>query len=269
MGLFLSREGGYNEQDLQLHKWFGATTCYLGALLLIVQRKNKVFKATLIVGVVVLMVTGHYGAMMTHGENYVLGPLLTKKQETLPTENATAFQAVIEPLFDRKCSSCHNETKAKGRLVLTSFDHIMKGGKSGRLWDANDVDNSLLMTRLLLPLSDKKHMPPKDKTQLTTEEMAFVSMWLKRGADTQKKLGAYAESDSLKLLAVKLIADHKQNTEPKTKYHFDFVDPEKIAELNNPYAGLFFSLHKTNLLYKLIFLFVRHLTRKIWRNLKL
>lgn len=239
MGLFLSREGGYNEQDLQLHKWFGVTTCYLGTVLLIVQRKNKVFKTTLIVSVVALIVTGHFGAMMTHGENFVLGPLLSKKQETQLTENATAFEAVIEPLFDRKCSSCHNETKAKGKLVLTSFAHIMKGGKSGRLWDANDVDNSLLMKRLLLPLTDKKHMPPKDKTQLTTEEMAFVSMWLKRGADTQKKLGSYAEGDSLKLLAVKLIADHQQNTEPKTKYHFDFVDPEKIAELNNPCRSVF------------------------------
>jgi hypothetical protein len=239
MGLFLSREGGYNEQDLLLHKWFGVGTCYLGAALLIVQRRNRIFKASLVVSVVVLILTGHYGAMMTHGENFVLGPLQAKDQEDQLTKDATAFEAVLSPLFERKCSSCHNETKAKGRLVLTSFDHILKGGKSGQLWNVNDIHNSLLMKRLLLPMDDKKHMPPKDKPQLTADELNFVSLWLDAGADTQRKLGEYTESDSLKLLGLKLIADNQQNTETAPNYHFDFVDSEKIEALNNPYRAVF------------------------------
>jgi uncharacterized membrane protein len=239
MGLFLSREGGYDDQELQLHKWFGVATCYVGAGLLIVQRKDKIFKASLLVSVGVLIITGHYGAMMTHGENFVLGPLQNQNPETQLTEDATVFEAVIEPLFERKCVSCHNETKAKGRLVLTSFDHIMKGGKSGQLWNVNDVTNTLLMKRLLLPMADKKHMPPKDKPQLTVAELNFVSMWLGSGADTQRKLGEYSDSDSIKQLGLKLIADNQQRKKSESIYHFDFVDSEKIAALNTPYRSVF------------------------------
>lgn len=238
MGLFLSREGGYNEQELQLHKWFGAATCYLAAVLLIVQRSNSIFKAMMIISVIALMITGHYGAMMTHGENFILGPI-QEKQSVNISADATLFEAVIVPLFDRKCSSCHNDTKAKGKLILTSVDQIMKGGKSGKLWDAHGAGNSLLMRRLSLPVTEKKHMPPRDKPQLTEDELKFVSMWIKRGADTQKKPDEYAKRDSLRLLGLKLVAADAKRAEPEATYHFDFVDSKEIEVLNNPYRSVF------------------------------
>jgi uncharacterized membrane protein len=237
MGLFLSREGGYDEQDLLVHKWLGVATCYVGVALLIVQKKQGIFKATLVVSVVVLILTGHYGAVLTHGEGFLLGPLQQQNAEVHLTENSTAFEAAIGPLFERKCASCHNETKAKGRLILTSLDYVLKGGKSGKLWESKDVSGSLLMKRLLLPLNDKKHMPPKDKPQLTHDELKFVSMWIAQGADTELKLSEYPDDDSLKLLSIRISSTAK-STEPKTLYHFDFADPEKIESLNNPYRSV-------------------------------
>lgn len=238
MGLFLSREGGYNEQELMLHKWFGVATCYAGAGLLLVQRRILAFKILLIVSVLILTVAGHYGAMMTHGENFVLGPLQANETVAGIAEDASPFEAAIQPLFERKCVSCHNETKAKGRLILTSIDHVMKGGKNGELWNVNDVDNSLLLKRLLLPLEDKKHMPPKDKPQLTADELNFVLLWLKNGAETERKLSDFPQTDSLKMLAVKLVAENQKPVET-SKYQFDFIDAEKITALNNPYRSVF------------------------------
>lgn len=236
MGLFLSREGGYNEQDLLLHKWLGVVTCYVGVILLIVQTKLIVFKITLLISVVVLIFTGHYGAALTHGEGFVLGPLRQSDVETQLAENSTVFEASIIPLFERKCASCHNETKAKGRLILTSLDHVLEGGKSGKLWE-NDVNNSLLMKRLLLPIGDKKHMPPKDKPQLTPDELSFISLWIKNGADTKLMLSEYPVKDSLRILSERIIIASNDKVQ-QPRYHFDFADEEKIEALNNPYRAI-------------------------------
>jgi Planctomycete cytochrome C/Fn3 associated len=237
MGLFLSQEGGYDEHDLVLHKWLGIVTCYGGAILLIVQTKRTIFNITLMVSVVVLTITGHYGAALTHGEGFVLGPLKQQNEAVQLSETSSVFEAAIGPLFERKCAGCHNETKAKGRLILTSPEHVLTGGKSGKLWEKNDANSSLLMKRLLLPINDKKHMPPKDKPQLTTDELKFVSMWIAQGADTKRTLNEYSETDSLRLLSARMISAAK-NTVQQPRYHFDFADPEKVESLNNPYRTL-------------------------------
>jgi len=48
---------------------------------------------------------------------------------------------------------------------------LMKGGKNGVIIKANDVANSELIKRLLLPEEDEHHMPPKGKTPLTEQEI--------------------------------------------------------------------------------------------------
>jgi len=238
MGMFLSREGGYDELDLSLHKWFGVATSYITAALLVINANGRLFKPVLIIGVVVLIAAGHFGSVLTHGDAFVLGPFQEANENASAGENATAFEAVVQPIFDRKCTSCHNETKAKGKLILTSYEHMLKGGKSGALWNDNG-QNSLLVKRIHLPLADKKHMPPKDKPQLTPEELDFLSLWIAQGADTEKKLSDYAENDSLKIIGSKLITSNQQSAQHATKYHFDFVSTETIQALNNPYRAVF------------------------------
>ncbi|HMV11138.1 MAG TPA: FN3 associated domain-containing protein [Cyclobacteriaceae bacterium] len=238
MGIFLSREGGYDALDLSLHKWFGVATCYVTAALLFIKTSAKMFKPSLVAGAILLIVAGHFGSVLTHGDAFVLGPFQQNEESDLAGENATAFEAVVQPIFERKCTGCHNETKAKGKLILTSYEHMIKGGKSGALWKENDP-NSLLVKRIHLPLSDKKHMPPKDKPQLTPEELNFLSLWIAQGADTKKKLTDYTHSDSLRLTGSKLIASSQQNERHEAKYHFDFVSSEKIQALNNPYRAVF------------------------------
>ncbi|MBT1701496.1 peptidylprolyl isomerase, partial [Fulvivirgaceae bacterium PWU4] len=75
MGLLLSLEGGYNETDLGLHKWMGVSLSFLCWMLLGLKENFKVLAPLAMASVVLLIFTGHYGANLTHGENFVLGPL--------------------------------------------------------------------------------------------------------------------------------------------------------------------------------------------------
>jgi hypothetical protein len=57
---------------------------------------------------------------------------------------------------------------------------------------------SHLIERANLPLDDKKHMPPKGKTQLTPEEIAVLSAWINDGTDTKKTLKQLAVNSPIK-----------------------------------------------------------------------
>ena len=130
-----------------------------------------------------LVLTGHYGAALTHGENFVLEPILKNRVEAVPLEKAMVYEDVIKPIFEQKCTSCHNPEKIKGELILSDPESIKKGGKSGKLFVAGNPQISLLMQRLHLPMEDKKHMPPSGKTQLTADEVVLLSLWVKGQAD--------------------------------------------------------------------------------------
>lgn len=240
MGLLLSLEGGYNETDLALHKWMGVSLSFLCWFLPGLKENRKVLKPSITIGVVLLIFTGHYGANLTHGENFVLGPL--QKDALRPrqlTDSTTLFAAAIEPVLESKCYSCHNEQKAKGRLILTSLKDIEKGGKNGALWKPGDAAHSLLMERLTLPLTSKEHMPPKDKTQLTADEIAFISTWIESGADTKKKLSEVPETDTLKKLSAPVMIMYYADATAEPRYHFQFASQQKIRELSTPYRTVF------------------------------
>jgi uncharacterized membrane protein len=237
MGLFLSREGGYAGQDLFFHKWLGILTCVIAASLIFIQTQTGLFKVLLIAGVVVLTFAGHYGANLTHGENFVLAPLDTPDPKVrILTDSSTLFEAAVDPILERKCYSCHNEQKAKGQLILTSLDQVLKGGKDGKLWTEHGT--SLLMQRLLLPPDDKKHMPPRDKPQLTKDELTFLSMWVASGADVTRRMKDYPQGDSLTAM-VKRIAPVASPEVKDVRYTFAYADAKKIEALSNPYRTVF------------------------------
>jgi uncharacterized membrane protein len=241
MGLLLSLEGTFAADQLRAHKWTGVSLSFLCWFLLGVRDNIRVLKPLGAAGVVLLIFTGHFGASLTHGEDFVLGPLETPEERItrVITDSTTLFAATIEPILESKCFGCHNEKKAKGKLILTSFETMMKGGKNGVLWKPADAAHSLLVKRLSLPLESKEHMPPKDKTQLTADEVRFISLWIDAGADTKKKLKEVPEGDTLKKLASFIIPRYQQPPGNKTLYTFEFAPPEKIQKLSTPNRTVF------------------------------
>ena len=241
MGLLLSLEGTFGTDQLWLHKWLGVVLSFLCWTLLIVKNNVKVLKPLGLIGVVALVFTGHYGANLTHGEDFVWAPLQFEPPRVarVITDSTALFTATIEPILESKCYGCHNSKKAKGNLVLTSLEGIQKGGKNGALWKPEDASNSLMVERLLLPLDHKEHMPPKDKAQLSEDEVEFISLWIDEGADTGKKLNELADEDTLRKLAAVIIPRYQELDGTRAKYTFQFVSPDKIAKLSRPNRTVF------------------------------
>src|SRR5262245_33297131 len=69
----------------------------------------------------------------------------------------------IQPLFAEYCLECHGPDKAKGGLVLTSRDAVLKELESGnRAVVPGNLEKSTLITALLSTDPDEM-MPPKKK----------------------------------------------------------------------------------------------------------
>ncbi len=241
MGLFLSLEGTFGAEQLRLHKWLGITLSFVCWGMLAARDKFKVLRTIGIAGVVLLIFTGHYGANLTHGEDFIWAPLREEAPRVVRviTDSTSLFAATIEPIVESKCYGCHNEKKAKGNLVLTSLPSMLKGGKNGTLWTPSDPAHSLIVERLHLPLDHDDHMPPKDKAQLSVEEINFISLWIEAGADTNVKLKDVAPEDTLGKLAALIVPRYINLDQPQQRYTFDFASPDKIRDLSRPNRSVF------------------------------
>ncbi|TCD02514.1 DUF2231 domain-containing protein [Pedobacter psychroterrae] len=234
MGLFLSKEEGYAGDALWWHKWTGVTVVFVSSA--IYWSRNKTWykaplaKAGAVMTTFCLIVAGHYGATLTHGDNYVLEPVTSAKQ--VPVDQAIVFEDVVMPIFSEKCLGCHNLDKAKGSLIMDNARSLLKGGKTGKLFVAGKPEISLLLERVHLPVEDKKHMPPKNKTQLTSEETTILRLWIKGNAELKKKVVDLPQNDSLRMLATALLGPEKAAEE---KFDFAAADDAAIAKLNNDY----------------------------------
>ncbi|MEO6150035.1 MAG: c-type cytochrome domain-containing protein, partial [Mucilaginibacter sp.] len=183
MGLFLSKEEGYTGNILQWHKWTGVSIVFVTSLIYWYRDaawyKTRVARSAAVLTIFFLIAAGHYGAALTHGDDFVLGPVMNTGQEKVPLEQALLYDDVVKPIFQSKCVSCHNADKIKGGLLLTDPEAIMKGGKNGNFIVAGKPELSLLLKRVHLPQEDKEHMPPKGKTQLTDQEALLLYLLVK------------------------------------------------------------------------------------------
>ncbi len=193
-GFLLSRNGDYSENLLFWHQWLGILTAVLSIIIygLFQKRESntsfqKLYFPTFSITIFVLLVTGHLGGSLTHGSDFLTAPFHAKEDTAIADlNNANVFESFIQPIFKKKCNSCHNESKLKGKLLLSTIEGIKKGGKTGALFVAGDIKESLMLQRIHLPEDEKKHMPPEGKKQLTEEEIQLLEWWVKQGGAFDK-----------------------------------------------------------------------------------
>src|SRR5690606_18543271 len=177
-GLFLSLENEGSSPMLQNHKWTGIAVFWLASLMYVLadkwERRPRLQTVLVSLVGVLVVVTGHFGASLTHGENFITAPLLKDEVTLVTLEDAEVFEHVIQPILESKCIGCHKASKQKGELRLDGVEHILKGGESGRAVVPGDVEKSLLAHHILLPLEEDGHMPPKSKPQLSEEETELI-----------------------------------------------------------------------------------------------
>jgi uncharacterized membrane protein len=238
-GLFLSLQGDYGAEQLQQHKIGGVVLSFLCYFLLVGYGYAKRRKVIIYVGTAItmsaLLFTGHTGSVLTHGENFVFAPMMKASIKEISLETSSVYQIAVEPIFEKKCFSCHNEGKSKGGLIMTSVDKFKKGGKKGIEWVPGNPDSSRLVKYIHLPLADDDHMPPDGKPQLTATEIFILESWIKSGADFEKLLTKYSDTDSLKNW-VTIRGIPKNESEPEKTYGFSAVPQSVIDKLNTPYC---------------------------------
>ena len=235
MGLFLSREDAYTSGILVWHKWAGVIISFLTlawyAFRKSVRQNKLLLVSASVTGLVMIIVTGHQGANITHGENFLLAPVMNDMNKPpVKFEDALVYEDVIHPILQAKCISCHNSGKAKGELVMETADLLLKGGKHGALWDTTENEMGLLLQRIHLPDDNKKHMPPIGKPALTPEEIEILYRWIKKGSTFTARLSEVPPGDSLRILAANNFITRETDI-----FSFASAGDDKISKLNNAY----------------------------------
>lgn len=181
-GWLLGEEGGFDEELLFLHRWMAVAFTTTTILLFFLKSTTsevlkKAYIPTFIVVMILIAITGHFGGNMTHGEDYLFREASSNEKVITDVAEARVHADIIQPILDAKCVSCHNQSKIKGGLLMTSSQDLLKGGDSGNVFDSIE-GKSLLLHRLHLPLAVEEHMPPKGKVQLNESEIALMEWWL-------------------------------------------------------------------------------------------
>ncbi len=200
LGLLLANTEDYGGDTLTFHQWAGITTMALSVLTLILLRSGRVrwYRGLLTLTVVGVSVAGHYGSMLTHGDDYLTSVLPGQKESDIPDFGTTNFvltssdqplteQQVAElnlevrSILAHNCHSCHGPSKSKGELRLDKRELVMQGGENGPIIVAGSPGKSEMIRRISLPTGHKEAMPTKGK-RLTEKEVALLTFWIEKGA---------------------------------------------------------------------------------------
>jgi mono/diheme cytochrome c family protein len=242
-GYFLSLSGDYEESLVDKHQWLGIITAAISILFYLLLKKparTPVTKSVAIILFLLIVVTGHLGGSLTHGEGYLTDSFNDKKikgpaiQPIANIQEAQVYASAIQPLFEARCYTCHGSNKMKGKLRLDKPEFILEGGENGKVIVPGKADESDMIERLLLPLSDEDHMPPKEKTQLTKNEIDMLHWWIANGADFNKKFGELPQPDNIKpvLLALESGSSPQQTVSGIPDEAVKAPDAKTIQQLN-------------------------------------
>ena len=197
LGFILINQDDYTGNTITIHQWSGIATAILSGLTLyaFISKETKSYRLLLFLTVLGVSFAGHYGAMLTHGEDYLD---LTKEEKTQkialnPSLNVEKLQGEIDlnqkqdlgiearNILANHCYDCHSIKKSKGKLRFDALAYILKGGKEGPALVVGHPEKSEMIRRIKLPASHDDAMPNKGK-RLTKKEIEILEVWVKQGA---------------------------------------------------------------------------------------
>lgn len=250
VGYFLSLEGGYEGQALAIHQWSGIGVAVLSISVYAAKTREwtKLYMPLFSTTVFLLLVAGHYGGTLTHGNSYLTdaAPDPVKRLLGAPRKAAAAaidlaaldttpmYLALVHPILDDKCVSCHREGKTKGELRLDTPEGLRRGGEHGELFVAGQPSQSLLLERIHLPVEHDDHMPPDGKPQLGDEEKTLLEWWIKEGGSFEKKVGEAENDDEIRQILERRFKPKVEN--PVFALDISPLEEKELLALQN--AGL-------------------------------
>ena len=93
-------------------------------------------------------------------------------------EKAVSFEKDVMPIFKASCVSCHKADKKKGKLDMSTYAELRKGGKQGDPVKPGDPAKSLLVEMI----SGKEPEMPEKGDKLTDAQVKVISDWIQQGA---------------------------------------------------------------------------------------
>ena len=103
---------------------------------------------------------------------------------------------------------------------------LMKGGKDGVVIIPGNEQKSEMARRISLPREDDDHMPPKEKSQLSEQEIALIHWWIASGASFDKTVKETEQPEKIK--PVLLALQNKQ----ERKIIVPDIPPKPVAKAN-------------------------------------
>ena len=176
-------QGGNQSWVLFWHRWIGVGTAVVSAAVLLAAwaatrrpRAMRVYRSGLLVAALLVSVGGHFGGMLTYGDDYITsavvalwqGPEATRPApqpgpDPVPQPSPRAangagenggvltidFDAQVRPILEASFISCHGAKKKKGGLRLDNAEDAGRGGKDGGAIGPGGSDASVLVRRLV------------------------------------------------------------------------------------------------------------------------
>lgn len=263
-GFLLSEENAIKGDILTWHQWMGSSVAILAAAwygLETIKLKKSGALLFLKISILVLIIsTGHYGGMVTHGRDF----LSWNHDKSVPgheiPEDPLVFEHMVLPVLESKCISCHNEDKSKGGLILEDHSGILRGGESGPSVVPGKPGDSEMIRRIHLPLTDEDHMPPAEHDQLADLEIKLLEGWIAQGMPEGMQASAINEEDPFYLT----IQEFMPLRNPLIKWdHLPVVDESLVEKLSSDYCTIQRMAENSNALSVMIFPNPEYSTRRL------
>ena len=249
LGWLLAAKEGYNGGTLFWHRSLGIATAVMSGLLYLhfsgrFHQGKNLSDWGLLLGITLLMLTGHLGGQLTHGSTYLLdyAPPLIKKifprkhvQEQaiafpMNPDSIYLFEHLIRPVLDQKCVRCHHTDQARGGLNLQTKEGLLAGGNSGDVLEAKPQQGSTLLHRVTLESNHVKYMPPQG-LPMSYAEVRLLEYWIDHGYSFRQTIADKGlPSDILDLIKKEYGLSNKRRSYVEV-YQVSAADPSIIHAL--------------------------------------
>ncbi len=214
-GWFLGETGLYMEDDLFVHRWLGIALVLVAFAGWWIKKNPSGHSRIIHNGINILLlgmllVEGHKGGGLTHGDGYLTeyAPLpiqnilgVERPKDTLPSlgnpDSVMVYRDLILPIFESKCIVCHGTKVQRGGLNIENMEAFQKGGEGGPVLTDGNVQESELFRRITLPQRNAKYMPPTGDA-MTYDEIKTVEWWITQGNSYDKYVSDLVVTENIK-----------------------------------------------------------------------
>ncbi len=117
---------------------------------------------------------------------YSVGEALGMRHADSEVPSNSFYKERVVPVLQEHCVGCHGERRQKGGLRLDTFTYVMLGGKHGSVVTPGRVEESQLVERVLLPVTNDKVMPPAGRAMMKVDEKTVLKLWIAHGASSTR-----------------------------------------------------------------------------------